>query len=146
MLNEILRGLAQDVPEPVYAPHREAIRSAFSHDRAETIVSSLVSQDTEWSREQAALLRSRSPETIKLALRQLRRGAQMKSFEDNMRMEYRIGWRKVQSHDFLEGVRAVIIDKDNAPSWKPARLEDVSDEDVERYFAPLGADELNFDP
>lgn len=146
MLNEILRGLAQNVPEPAYAPHLEVIRSAFSHDRAETILSSLVSLDTEWSREQAALLRSRSPETIKLALRQLRRGAQMKSFEDNMRMEYRIGWRKVQSHDFLEGVRAVIIDKDNAPAWKPARLEDVSDEDVEGYFAPLGADELNFDP
>ena len=62
-----------------------------------------------------------------------------------MRMEYRIGWRKVQSHDFLEGVRAVIVDKDNAPAWAPARLEDVSAADVARYFEPLGPDELEFD-
>ncbi len=66
------------------------------------------------------------------------------TFEDNMRMEFRIGWRKVQSHDFQEGVRAVIIDKDNAPVWSPARLEDVSEADVAQYFAPLGDDELTF--
>jgi enoyl-CoA hydratase len=51
----------------------------------------------------------------------------------------------VQSPDFLEGVRAVIVDKDNAPAWSPARLEDVSDADVARYFEPLGPDELEFD-
>ncbi len=146
MLNEILRGLSQAVPEPSYAPYVQAIRSAFGHDRAEAIIAALEAQDTDWSREQAALLRTRSPETLKLALRQLRLGARLQSFEDNMRMEYRIGWRKVQSHDFLEGVRAVIIDKDNAPVWKPSRLEDVSDEDVQRYYEPLGADELSFDP
>jgi enoyl-CoA hydratase len=61
-----------------------------------------------------------------------------------MQMEYRIGWRKVQSHDFQEGVRAVIIDKDNAPAWSPARIEDVPDEMVAKYFAPLGDDELTF--
>ena len=59
-------------------------------------------------------------------------------------MEYRIGWRKVQSHDFLEGVRAVIIDKDNDPKWNPASLEDVSAEDVSKYFEPLGENELSF--
>ena len=59
-------------------------------------------------------------------------------------MEYRIGWRKVQSHDFLEGVRAVIIDKDNDPKWSPATLEGVSEADVARYFDTLGDDELNF--
>ena len=82
---------------------------------------------------------------MKVALRQLREGAAAQTFEDNMRMEYRIGWRKVQSADFLEGVRAVIVDKDNAPKWSPARLEDVSEADVARYFEPLGADELEFE-
>ena len=91
------------------------------------------------------MLGTKSPETVKVALRQLREGADLTSFEDNMRMEYRIGWRKVQSPDFLEGVRAVIVDKDNAPVWSPARLEDVTEADVARYFAPLGADELQFD-
>ena len=60
-------------------------------------------------------------------------------------MEYRIGWRKVQSADFLEGVRAVIVDKDNAPVWSPPSLEEVTEDDVARYFAPLGANELTFD-
>ena len=89
-------------------------------------------------------LRSKSPETVKVALRQLREGRQLTSFRDNMQMEYRIGWRKVQSHDFQEGVRAVIIDKDNAPSWDPATIEGVPDEMVDKYFAPLGEDELTF--
>ena len=54
-------------------------------------------------------------------------GLQAKSFEDNMRMEFRIGCRQVHSHDFQEGVRAVIIDKDNAPKWDPATLSGVSE-------------------
>ena len=62
-----------------------------------------------------------------------------------MRMEYRIGWRKVQSPDFIEGVRAVIIDKDQAPNWAPDTLEGVTDADVARYFETLGKDELSFD-
>ena len=98
----------------------------------------------EWALQQVETLASKSPETVKVALRQLREGARLESFEDNMRMEYRIGWRKVCSPDFLEGVRAVIIEKDNAPSWSPATLEDVRDEDVAKYFEPLGADELTF--
>ena len=50
----------------------------------------------------------------------------------------------MQSHDFQEGVRAVIIDKDNAPSWDPATIEGVPDEMIDKYFAPLGEDELTF--
>ena len=59
-----------------------------------------------------------------------------------MRAEFRIVSRIVHGHDFYEGVRAVIVDKDNAPRWKPATLGDVTNSDVERHFAPLGADEL----
>jgi enoyl-CoA hydratase len=69
----------------------------------------------------------------------------MQSFEDNMRMEYRIGSRQVHSHDFQEGVRAVIIDKDNAPKWDPAGLSGVSGQELDAVFAPLGDDELTFD-
>ena len=71
---------------------------------------------------------TKSPETVKVALRQLREGAKCETFEDNMRMEYHIGWRKVQSPDFIEGVRAVIIDKDNAPNWMPATLAEADEE------------------
>ena len=59
-----------------------------------------------------------------------------------MQAEMRIVSRIVHGHDFYEGVRAVIVDKDNAPRWQPATLAEVSDAEVERHFAPLGEDEL----
>jgi len=145
LLGVILKSLTHAIPAASYAEHSALIDSAFSGDRAEDMVAALEASDSEWGQKQAALLRTKSPETVKVALKQVREGARCETFEENMRMEYRIGWRKVQSPDFIEGVRAVIIDKDNAPAWSPARLEDVSDADVDRYFAPLGADELSFD-
>ena len=145
LLNEILRRLTHAVPAGSFEPHREVIDRCFAPDSAEAIVVALEADGSDWAREQVAVLRTKSPETVKVALRQLREGGRLTDFRDNMRMEYRIGWRKVQSHDFLEGVRAVIVDKDNAPVWSPARLEDVSAADVARYFEPLGPDELEFD-
>ena len=79
----------------------------------------------------------KSQQTLKVALRQLREGARAKTFADNMAMEYRIGARVVARHDFIEGVRAVIIDKDNAPKWNPATLEGVTDAALDAIFAPL---------
>ena len=144
MLNEILRGLTHAVPPGSFEAHREVIDACFARETAEEIVAALEASGDDWAVEQAATLRTKSPETVKVALRQVREGAKMETFEDNMRMEYRIGWRKVQSHDFLEGVRAVIIDKDNDPKWQPATLEGVSEADVAAYFEQLGADELTF--
>lgn len=144
MLGEILRSITHKIPAPSYGAHLETINRCFGKNTAEEIAACLEKDSSDWAKTEAATLRSKSPETVKVSLRQLREGARLESFEDNMRMEFRIGWRKVQSHDFQEGVRAVIIDKDNAPVWSPARIEDVSDEDVARYFAPLGDDELTF--
>ena len=145
LLNEILRGVSHAVPAGSFEAHREIITRCFAPDTAEAIIAALEADGSDWAGEQVAALSTKSPETVKVALRQLREGERLASFEDNMRMEYRIGWRKVQSADFLEGVRAVIVDKDNSPSWSPARLEDVTEADVARYFEPLGADELQFD-
>ncbi len=144
LLNEILGRLTHAVPAGSFEAHRDTIDRCFSFDAAEDILAALDTDGGDWARTEAATIRSKSPETVKVALRQLRAGRVAETFEDNMRMEFRIGWRKVQSADFLEGVRAVIIDKDNAPAWKPARLEEVSEADVARYFAPLGPDELTF--
>ena len=123
----------------------ETINKCFARESAEAIVAALEAEDSDWAQEQAQTIRTKSPETVKVALRQLREGAKCETFEDNMRMEYRIGWRKVQSPDFIEGVRAVIIDKDHSPKWAPDTLEGVSAADVETYFEPLGDDELSFD-
>ena len=142
MIDEILRGLTRAVPAGGFEAHRDTIDNCFGFDSAEEIVAALEADGGEWAADQLKTLQTKSPETVKVALRQMREGAKLTSFEDNMRMEYRIGWRKVQSHDFLEGVRAVIIDKDNAPKWSPATLEDVTQEAVDRYFVPLDAFEL----
>lgn len=145
LLGEILSRACHAVPAGSFEAHMGTIQACFRYNRAEEIMDALVSHGSDWAREQAEILATKSPETVKVALRQLREGARLETFEDNMAMEYRIGWRKVQSPDFLEGVRAVIVEKDNAPKWNPTRLEDVSDAAVARYFEPLGENELTFE-
>ena len=145
MLGEILSRLTHSVPAGSFEPHLATINACFAGDRAEDMVAALEADGSAWAVKQAEIVRTKSPETVKVALRQVRDGARCETFEDNMRMEYRIGWRKVQSPDFIEGVRAVIIDKDHAPKWTPDTLEGVSDADVAKFFEPLGADELSFD-
>ena len=121
------------------------IDACFAGDRAEAMVGALTASGSDWALKQVETLKTKSPETVKVALRQVREGAACATFEDNMKMEFRIGWRKVQSADFIEGVRAVIVDKDNAPKWAPDTLEGVSEADVDQYFASLGENELSFE-
>ena len=78
---------------------------------------------------------------MKVSFRQLREGAAMKSFADQIRAEYRIACRVVARHDFLEGVRALIVDKDNAPKWSPQALEGVTTAMLDEIFAPLPTDD-----
>jgi enoyl-CoA hydratase len=84
----------------------------------------------------AASIRTKSPTSLKITHEQIRRGATL-DFDACMRTELRIVSRIVEGHDLYEGIRAVIIDKDQSPRWRPARLADVSDNEVARYFTPL---------
>ena len=123
------------------AEHREAIDRLFAHDRVEEIFAALEAEGSDWALAQLAVLKTKSPQSMKVSLRQLRTGATLGSFAENMAMEYRLGGRVVRTHDFQEGVRSVIVDKDNAPRWSPARLEEVTDEQLDTLFAPLPPDE-----
>jgi enoyl-CoA hydratase len=125
---------------PPLAQHQDEIAHAFGHDSVEGIVAAL-DAGSDWAKQQAAIIRTKSPTSSKIALRQLQLGAQAKSFTEVMAMEYRIAHRLAVSHDFLEGVRAVILDKDNAPRWKPANLEAVSTAAIDAIFAPLASDQ-----
>lgn len=145
LLGEILSPLNQVPDTARYVPYKDAIDTCFVHDRVKDILEALGSDGSDWAHAQIETIRTKSPETVKLALRQLREGRACETFEQNMQMEYRIGWRKVQSPDFIEGVRAVIFDKDNDPKWSPPTLEKVNETDIDAYFAPLGDNELNFD-
>ncbi len=77
-----------------------------------------------------------SPTSLKLTFEQLKRGRAL-DFDDNMKMEFRVVSRVMRGHDFYEGVRALIIDKDKTPRWSPASVEGVDDADIAKYFGPL---------
>ncbi len=122
-------------------PVSGGLRPLFGFDAVEDIFAALEASPEDWPRQQLEILKTKSPQTLKVALRQLRQGAQCQTFADNMKMEYRIGARVVALHDFREGVRAVIVDKDNAPNWSPADLAGVIPAMLDDIFADLPADE-----
>lgn len=141
-VDEILAAYAQPVGEATFAEHREVINRCFGKASMTDICLALKMDDSEWAETQAEILGRRSPLSCAVSLRQLREGRNMASFEDVMRMEYRISRHITRSNDFSEGVRAVIEDKDNAPRWSPQTLAGVTSAMVEHMFEPLGAGEL----
>ena len=138
---DIADGLEDDAGEAPIEPHLEAIDRLFAHDTVEAIFAALEAEGSDWAQAQLAVLKTKSPQSLKVSLRQIRAGAGLTDFADNMAMEYALGGRVVRTHDFQEGVRAVIVDKDNAPQWSPATLDGVSDADLDALFAPLPADQ-----
>ena len=133
----ILGELADATPAARIEGNADKIAKHFASDRFEDIIASLESAESEWAEKERATLSTKSPQTCKVALRQLAESAQLGDFADNMRMEYRIASRVLTRPDFAEGVRAVITDKTNDPKWDPATPEDVGDELLDSIFAPL---------
>ncbi|MBL0021100.1 MAG: enoyl-CoA hydratase/isomerase family protein [Sphingomonadales bacterium] len=133
----ILGTLSATPPEARIVGNLFHINRHFASDRYEDILASLEADEGDWAMKELATLRSKSPQTCKVALRQLMESMQLNDFADNMVMEYRIASRVLTRPDFAEGVRAVIVDKDNAPKWNPATAEDVSDDLLDTIFAPL---------
>ncbi|MBX7247828.1 MAG: enoyl-CoA hydratase/isomerase family protein [Caulobacteraceae bacterium] len=128
-----------DVGEARIERNMNRIDRYFAHDTLEEIFAALdADADGEnWAFKELRTLKSKSPQAMKITLRQLREGAKMEDFAEVMAMEYRLGGRVVRTHDFQEGVRAVIVDKDQTPRWDPRRIEDVSDALLDDLFAPL---------
>ena len=139
-LAEALSAYSSDPGPAPIAAQQAAIDTHFSAPTLEAVMDSLAADDSDWARQQRALLLTKSPQALKVALRQLQTGAKATDFAQVLAMEYRISARVVSRPDFSEGVRAVIIDKDNAPLWAPARLQDVDTALLDGIFAPLPAD------
>ena len=137
----VLDAAAAPAPHPRILAYREAIDRLFASDTLENVFSALEADGGDFARATLATLRTKSPQTMKVSLKLLLDGRTMATFEDEMRQEYAVGARVVQRHDFIEGVRAVIVDKDNAPRWNPATPEGVSDHLIDQIFAPLPDDE-----
>jgi len=142
-IDAVLAGFAVPADAPPLAAHRALIDRHFAHATVEAILASLDSDADPFAEEAARTIRMKSPTSCKIALRQIRFGRNL-TMDENMRMEWRIAHRVIKGHDFYEGVRAVIVDKDNAPNWRPARFEEVNDAAIDAYFAPLGEEELRY--
>ena len=132
-VDALLAAFAEPPGEGPVAQMRGTIDRLFASDTVEAIVAAL---DAGGEGARAAIIRAKAPRSLKIALAQMRRGRHL-SFDDCMRAEFRIVSRIVRGEDFYEGVRAVIVDKDNAPRWRPTTLAEVSDPEVERHFAPI---------
>jgi enoyl-CoA hydratase len=144
-VDEVLAAYAVDPGEAPVLARRTAIDRLVAGDRVEDMLARLDLEgqgaaEAEWARAMAARIREKSPLSLKIALAQMRRGAAW-PFPVCMQAEFRIVSRIVYGKDFYEGIRAVIIDKDNRPRWQPATLAEVEAAEVERHFAPID-DEL----
>jgi enoyl-CoA hydratase len=133
-------------PDPqALAAERETIRTCFSGESVAAILSRLdeaAAGGSSFARKSADTIRAKSPTSLVIALEQMRRGRSL-DFEDAVRTEFRIVSRVIEGADFYEGVRAAIIDKDGAPRWRPASLEELDARAVvEGHFASLGPAEL----
>ena len=137
----ILGQLSGNIPEARITKNLDKIDKFFASDRFEDILAALEADDSEWAAKERDTLGTKSPQTCKVALRQLREGAAMENFADEMRNELTSTREEVRKGDFLEGVRALIVDKDNDPKWDPPTPEAVTPEWIDNIFAPLPADE-----
>jgi enoyl-CoA hydratase len=137
-----LAACAQSTAGGAAAERRSTIAALFEADHVDEILRALDAEaamhgpNAAFASATAAVMRTKSPTSLKIALAQMRRGATL-DFAECMRTEFRIVSRVVRGHDFYEGVRAVIIDKDQAPQWQPATLAAVDTAEVERHFAPV---------
>ena len=136
-----LAGAATPPPPAAILDRQAEIDRLFASDRLEDILDTLEKDGNAWSAKLLAALKAKSPQSCKVALELLARAPDLTDFADEMRMEYGVAAHVCQRHDFLEGVRALLIDKDNAPRWEPATAEGVSDHLIDTIFAPLPGDE-----
>lgn len=143
-VDSVVAKFSSDPGVSALAGIKDQIDRLFSGRSVAEIMAALEAEATPFAIEQMSTIRAKSPTSVKLTFAQLRRGRTL-SLRDCMTLEWRMCNHIAHGHDFYEGVRAVIIDKDHHPKWQPARLEDVSDADIEAYFAPTPEGELRFD-
>jgi enoyl-CoA hydratase len=116
----------------------------FACGSVEAILDALAGGSSGWGETTRAELATKSPTSLKVTHVQLRRGADL-DFAGGLRQEFRLVNRFMAGHDFFEGVRALLIDKDRSPRWQPPDLASVGEADVAAYFAPLPGGDLVFD-
>lgn len=143
-VDTILDDRHQDPGPGELAPLAETIDRCFSAPTVEEIMARLAAvqgPNADWAKATSADLAKRSPLSLKITHRHIRESAD-RDLRATLTADYRLAAHILEGHDFYEGVRAAIIEKDHAPRWQPARLEDVTPAILDGVFAPLGDAEL----
>jgi len=118
-------------------PHLAKIDQIFSAGSVEEIMERLKTDGSDWAEKQVKTMSKMSPTSLKVAYRLVRDGAKLPNLAECLTMELRLVMRCCEDEDFYEGVRALLIDKDNSPKWSPPSLEKVTGDIVNRYFSHL---------
>jgi enoyl-CoA hydratase len=133
------------LPAPGKLPAAQPwIDDCYSAENVEEILARLRASKADDARSALATLEKMSPTSLKITLRNIRSAVSFKTVEESFQQDYRISLACIAEHDFIEGIRATIVDKDRNPVWRPAKLEDVTQAIVDRHFRSVGALELNF--
>ncbi|WP_374448339.1 enoyl-CoA hydratase/isomerase family protein [Stella sp.] len=143
-VDEAVAAVRADPGPGTLGPHRDTIRRCFAHATVEDILDALARDGSDFARETRDGLLHRSPTSLRVVLEQMKRGQGL-SIEDALVLEYRLVQGCMDGHDFFEGIRAVLVDKDHAPKWRPARLDEVGPDIVERHFAVPAEGDLDFE-
>ncbi len=138
----LLQRFAGDPGSATLPALRPAIDRVFAGPSVEAIMDALARERAAWATDALAAMQRASPLSLKIVLRQLRQGAA--DVESALQLEYRMTQHAMAAHDFFEGIRAALVDKDRKPVWQHRAPADVSDAEVAAYFAPIGARELTF--
>ncbi|MER6220020.1 enoyl-CoA hydratase/isomerase family protein [Streptomyces sp. 900105755] len=143
---EALARRVRRAPDGELAGHRAWIDACYAAGTVEEIVQRLLAHGDPAAKEAADTLLTRSPTALKVTLAALRRARRLGTLERVLDQEYRVSCATLATHDLVEGIRAQVVDKDRTPHWSPAALTEVTDADVDRFFAPLGDRELGLAP
>jgi 3-hydroxyisobutyryl-CoA hydrolase len=132
----------EHVPGFSLQSHLETVNTTFNGKSVENIIEKLTAKGDDFSKKQVDELMKMSPTSLKVTYQQLINGS-VSDFPSVFTMEHRMGYHFLEANDFYEGCRAILIDKDKDPKWKPSKLEDVSVDTVNKYFGPVpGVEDL----
>ncbi|AKQ67418.1 Enoyl-CoA hydratase [Myxococcus hansupus] len=139
VVDAVLAGFHADAGTSPLSVQHAAIDRCFAAERVDDIQQALEVEGTPWAQETWGTLLRMCPTSLKVTLRQLRMG-RTRDYDEMANVEYRLSQTMTARPDFREGIRSVLVDKDNKPHWKPTTLAEVTDEVVETLFAPLPGD------
>jgi len=143
LVDQVIDDFKTDVGLSDLAERQEVIDHCFSARSIESILATLEEADDGWAAKVAGIIKKQSPTSLKVTFAQLEKGATL-DFDQAMIQEYRLSQAFMAGHDFYEGIRAVLVDKDQQPNWSPGDLASVTPELVESHFKSLGERDLIF--